>query len=270
MGKLKKNLPDKNGQDMGHEGERFSHKPFFLSGTNDRAVLLVHGWTANPYEVYPLGKYLHDRGYTVYAPLLSGHGTKPHDLMNVRWEDWRNDVDRAYQKLKKGEYAKIYVAGTSMGAGLSAILAVDNPEISGLVLMATPYAIRLEKPTLIYAKFLSLFKKYHRKHYPPSLKRRATVTRKISYQMYPIKSVLEVIRMVRFFRQQISNVQQPCLMIQSIADHVVDKKSLENIFKHIGSQKKTKKYLAEAYHTFVSDVKNEDIFKDILDFFEEN
>lgn len=247
----------------------FIDKPFYFPGTNGRAVLLVQGWTTTPYELRRLGKYLHQKGYTVSAPLLTGHGTVPADLENVKWETWNRDVERAYFELKE-KHKKIYIIGTSLGASLASILAGNNPEISGLVLMAMPYRLRMERLMWIFARFLLLFRRYYKKYYPPSFGSKATVTRKISYQIYPIKSVLEILKLAKFSRSVIAKITQPCFVLQSRADHIVAKKSLEKIFAKISSKIKKKKYLKNAYHTFISDIENEHIFEDILGFLDEN
>jgi esterase/lipase len=45
---------------------------------------------------------------------------------------------------------------------------------------------------------------------------------------------------------------------------------LEKIYSSIGSKVKKKEYISKAYHTFISDIKNEYIFEDILNFLNEN
>ena len=63
---------------------------------------------------------------------------------------------------------------------------------------------------------------------------------------------------------------QPCLIMQSTHDHLVEKNSLENIYNQIGSKIKEKRYISKAYHTFISDIKNEHVFEDILNFLNKN
>jgi len=58
--------------------------------------------------------------------------------------------------------------------------------------------------------------------------------------------------------------------MQSTSDHVVSKNSLEKIYQSIGSAAKEKKYIKRAYHTFISDIKNENVFEDILNFINRN
>ncbi len=251
------------------EEKHLLNKEFYFEGTNGKAVLLIHGWTSTPYEVRRLGKYLNENGYTVYGPRLRGHGTKPQDLENVKWNDWLDDAGKSFDELKK-KYRKIYVGGTSIGANLAVLLAKERPETAGLILMAMPYRIKLENTSLIVAKILRLFGKYKKKIYPPTFGLSTTITRLISYQKYPIDSALESFNIVKKSRECLEKINQPCLIMQSNSDHIVGWDSLEKIYKKISSEIKNKKYVSKAYHTFISDIKNEHVFEDILSFLNEN
>ncbi len=251
------------------EERHLINQPFYFEGNNNKAVLLIHGWTSVPYEVRRLGKYLNENGYTVSAPMLRGHGTVPKNLEDVRWTDWLRDLEVEYKKLKDN-FDKVYVGGTSIGSNLAIMLAKNNPDISGLILMATPHKIKLEKLTRWFAKLHLKFKKYNKKFYPPTFGVATTITRIISYQTYPVASALETFDLVRISRKYLENITQPCLILQSTHDHVVSKKSAEKIYDKIKSGKKKIKYVNKAYHTFVSDIKNGHVFEDILNFLEEN
>jgi carboxylesterase len=251
------------------EERQLINQPFQFSGTNGKAVLLIHGWTAVPYEVRRLGQYLNENGYTVSGPMLTGHGTVPEDLENVKWQEWLNDIRFHYHELKKN-HRKVYVVGTSIGSNLAILLAEEYPEISGLVLMAMPYGVKFEKVTIFLARLVSLFKKYNRKFYPPTFGLATTITRLIAYKSYPIKSALETFQLIKRARKNLSFIKQPCLIMQSTSDHVVSRNSCEKIYANIGSTVKQKKYIKRAYHTFISDIKNENVFEDILNFIEKN
>jgi len=245
------------------------NQPFNFSGNNGKAVLLIHGWTTTPYELRRLGKYLNENGYTISAPMLRGHGTVPKDLEGVKWEDWITDLKKDYEKLKNS-HDKVYVAGPSVGANLAVMLAENYPKIAGLVLMAMPYRIKLEKIAFFLAKVSRKFGKYHRKFYPPTFGVSTTLTRIISYQTYPVDSALETFDLVKKSREKIPSIIQPCFLMQSSSDHVVEKKSMEKIYSLINSKIKKKKYIKQAYHTFISDIKNEGVFEEILEFLNEN
>lgn len=258
-----------NPKELLEEEKALVNEPFYFVGRNQRAVLLIHGWTTTPYELRRLGKFLNECGYTVCAPLLTGHGTVPEDLENVQWQTWLSDAENSYRKLK-ATHPKVYVAGTSIGANLAVMLAQKFPEINGLVLMAMPYKLRLEKLVVAFARFVGRIRKYNKKYYPPTFGAATTVTRLISYQRYPISSVLETFALIKATREKLPQLHQPCFILQSTSDHVAAKNSLEEIYRRISSTVKKKKYVHKAYHTFISDIENEHVFEDILNFLEEN
>ena len=251
------------------EERRLVAEPFYFPGQNDKAVLLIHGWTSVPYEVRRLGLFLNGRGYTAAGPVLRGHGTVPKDLETVRWTEWLADMEQEYLALK-AQYANVYIAGTSIGANIAALLAEKHADVAGLVLMAMPYRFKLERLAQGFARFASLFKKYNKKFYPPTFGVSTTITRLIAYQSYPIKSAFEAFELIKRSRVALRGIKQPVLVLQSSHDHMVVKDNLEIIFRELGSGKKAKRYVAKAYHTFVSDIKNEHVFEDILDFLEHN
>ncbi|MFH0969739.1 MAG: alpha/beta fold hydrolase [Patescibacteria group bacterium] len=249
--------------------KEFLNQPFFFEGTNGKGVLLIHGWTTTPYEIRRLGKYLNENGYTVSAPLLRGHGTVPRDLENVRWEDWLQDVEKAYYELKSS-CNKIYVGGTSIGSCLAVMMDKDHPETAGLLLLAAPHKIRFEKIAFPLIKILKKIKNYNKKLYPPTFGGTNTVTRLISYQSYSMTSALEAVKLIKESRKYIPTITKPCFIIQSLSDHIITKKSAQEIYASIKSKVKKIKYIKRAYHTFISDIKNENVFEEILDFLEEN
>ncbi len=254
------------------------NQSFFLQGPsaaeaekNKKGVLLVHGWSSTAYEVRRLGKYLNENGYTVYGLMLSGHGTVPKDLEEVTAQDWIADVEKGYARLKE-TCDQVYVAGTSIGASVALILAEQEKEMAGIVLMATPHKLRFEKIGVAFVKLALFFnpKQYRTKFYPPTFGASDSITRMISYQSYPVASVLEVFELVRRARKNLGSITQPCLLLQSTHDHMVTKDSMEKIYEKISSKQKKKIYIHKAYHTFIPDIKNEHVFKDILNFLEEN
>ena len=132
--------------------------------------------------------------------------------------------------------------------------------------MATPYKIKLERLLEFWGKLILPFKKYNKKFYPPTFGVSTTITRVIAYQRYSTKSALEIIKMVKAVRERFAEIKQPCLLIQSEHDHVVSHRSADRIYERLGSAIKKKIYIKRAYHTFISDIKNEHIFKNILEF----
>src|SRR5262249_50914792 len=66
---------------------------FALPGTRGLGCLLVHGFTATPAEMRPLGEALAARGFPVRGVRLAGHGTSVEDLARTGWRDWYASVE---------------------------------------------------------------------------------------------------------------------------------------------------------------------------------
>ena len=90
-------------------------KSFYFKGTSELGILLVHGFTASPTEMLPLGKFLNEKGYTVHGIRLAGHATNYRDMVNFTWKDWYDSVEKGFLRLKE-DFPIIVPIGLSMGA----------------------------------------------------------------------------------------------------------------------------------------------------------
>src|SRR4030095_16396304 len=88
-------------------------EPYFHRG-GKVGCLCLHGFTASPAEVKWFAQHLAAEGYTVYAPRLAGHGTRPQDLARTRWTDWYASASDGYHLLRQ-QCEKVFVCGMSMG-----------------------------------------------------------------------------------------------------------------------------------------------------------
>jgi carboxylesterase len=117
---------------------------FTLEGTNGRALLLLHGSGDTPQTLRYLAERLNAAGYTVYVPLLPGHGRTPRAFVQVSATAYLAAACEALDQLRK-RAAWVGVGGLSMGGAIAAQLAAESRDVRVLVLMA-PY---LTPPFLI-------------------------------------------------------------------------------------------------------------------------
>jgi carboxylesterase len=110
-------------------------EPFYFEG-NELGVLLIHGFTGSPIEMYPMGEYLARQGLTVMGVRLAGHGTTPEEMSKTGWQDWVASAREALERLD-AEREQVYVVGYSLGGIITLHLASRCP-IDGAVLLATP------------------------------------------------------------------------------------------------------------------------------------
>ena len=110
---------------------------FTLTGTNGRALLLLHGSGDTPQTLRYLAKRLHDVGFTVRAPLLPGHGRGLRDFSMVSAEAYRRAAEEALDQLRSSS-RWVGIVGLSMGGAIGAQLAATHGDVRVLVLLA-PY-----------------------------------------------------------------------------------------------------------------------------------
>lgn len=101
---------------------------FDLGAEERPRVLLLHGLTGAPSELWPLGQALACLGHRVEAPLLPGHGASPAALARV-------DAEEMLEAARRHARGADVVVGMSMGALLALAVA---PECAprALVLLA--------------------------------------------------------------------------------------------------------------------------------------
>ncbi|NHJ86307.1 MAG: alpha/beta fold hydrolase [Asgard group archaeon] len=220
-------------------------EPFRLKEKGPK-VLLIHGFTASPTEMRPIGDFLHSQGYDVYSVLLAGHGTTPEDLQTKTWLDWWDSVKVTYDAMPKCDY----VIGFSMGALLAARLAVENQKkLKGLVLVSTYLNI---KPKIInYFSFLFPLLKRIKPYMAKSAETEQFFKENnlISYMKYPMSAVDESIKLVKYTKKHIlPKITIPTLIIQGAKDDRVDPNNYKILMKIIPSEEKFLEILPESQH----------------------
>lgn len=223
---------------------------------DETAFLLVHGYTATTTEVRTLAEHFLALGRTVAAPLLPGHGTHPDELNQISWQDWYETVRASYLDLQK-KHQTIWLAGESMGALLCLKLAIDFPEIRGLLL----FAPALKVNNLEAALFLQFFMDYLNKQ--PGDK---TMPWK-GYNVYPLKGAVELLKLQKVVRKDIHKIKQPTLVMVSKADMTVRPKTGETVYNAISSDLKRLVVLEHSPHVMLLGPEADHIFSLAEEFF---
>lgn len=199
--------------------------PFMLHPPGAKmAVLLVHGFTATPWEMRPLAEFLADTGIASLAVRLPGHGTSPEDLAGRRWEEWSDAILDGYQILSK-DFQVIYGMGMSTGCLLLLITAMAKP-LNGLVLFS-PY-LRVLNKLAPYAGWLQWLRPYHEKpageepnvHY---------------YNRRPLASIHQINRLLKTVHKQLPQIECPVLAFNGEGDQTVDIDSGRRLVDLLGS-----------------------------------
>lgn len=236
--------------------------PFFWEA-GQVGILLAHGLTATCAEVRPLAKRLHSAGFTVSAPLLPGHGTHPRDLNHVKWQDWAQTGEEAYQQLK-ASCQRVFVGGESMGAVLALYLASQHPEAVGIMAYAPAIKLNLGTFDHLRLRLLSPFIPWVPKE---------SLDASHNWQGYPVnplKSALQLIRFQQVVRQRLYLLHQPLLVIQGRLDTTVHPSVGQIILSGVSSTAKELHWMENSTHVVIIDQELDEVTRITLEFLNRN
>ena len=199
--------------------------PFYLAPAEmAAAVLLVHGFSATPWEMRPLAEDLVSRGFACLAIRLPGHGTSPEDLATRRWEEWLATVVHGYDLLA-GRHPRVYAAGLSTGSLLLLALAAERCP-AGLVLLS-PY-LRLRHRLAPLAGWLRYLHPYQQRLLADSVAQHY-------YARRPLAGVHQINRLLRALTPRLGAISLPVLAIHGEGDQTIDIDSGRRLVECLGS-----------------------------------
>ena len=227
------------------------------SGANKEVgILLVHGFTGSPASMRPWAESLNQRGYTVKVPLLPGHGTTPHDLNLVKWQEWPAKVESDLQELLR-TCRKVFICGLSMGGGTTLNIATRySQDLAGIILVNPMIHVKFVPHQLAWA--ISRFQKM-RESVGDDIKRPGIT--EYGYDALPAVGVYELLKMLHYTRKRLHDVTAPMLLFHSVDDHTLPVTNTEIVMKGVGSRQKQRIELVNSYHVATLDYDQEVIFE---------
>ncbi len=237
---------------------------FRAEGTGENAkvgIIFVHGFTGSPASMRPWAHYFSDRGYTVSAPQLPGHGTKWQDLNNVSWPEWPAKVIEELSWLRT-RCAKVFIFGLSMG-GCTTLNVAERESLDGIVLV-NPMS-HIPGVQIKFAPLIALVKKGM-----PSVGddiKKQGIT-EWGYDVLPTLGVIQLQKMLLQTRANLKKAKAPLLIFHSADDHVLPVSNTNIIVSEIGTpiDKITRMELTNSYHVATLDFDADVIFEKSLRF----
>ena len=233
---------------------------FTLEGSTDRAIVLLHGFNDSPQTMRAPAAAMHAAGWTVYAPLLPGHGRSPRAFAASSADAWISAARAAVRDALQ-RHRQVAVGGLSLGGALAAIVASEEPSVKAAVLFA-PFLVHSRRLGAIAALWplVTLGVEYltggssTRAVRDPQA--RATL---IAYGCSTPRLLREVQRVVRRAREALPAVRLPVWIAQSSDDYRIPDEQAQGAFDLLGSGDKRLHWTTGNGHVITVDYGHEEL-----------
>jgi carboxylesterase len=254
---------------------------FLREGANGTGVLLIHGVTGSPVEMKYVAKGLHRRGYTVYAPLLAGHGRDMEALRRTRWQDWYDTVAQSAYLLS-ALTDRVVVAGVCMGGLLGLHLARDQACVRAIAAYSAllqydgwnmPYHYRAGRLTVPVALALGFGGRIALKERSPFGIKSERIRRLLgdgirgTLPAYPLETLQENLRLITATRALLPKVKKPTLLVHARQDDVAGSGNPLAIQREIGGPCEIA-WLENSYHMIHVDQEHASVCNRTGEFFD--
>lgn len=223
----------------GADGVILGAEPFILPGAGDRAVVLFHGYNDSPHTMRAVGTALQAAGWTVYVPLLPGHGRSLSDFAAARADDWIATARASVQETL-ARHRQVAVGGLSLGGALAMIVAAEQPSVRAAVLFS-PFLVQHWRLTMMAGAWpvLTLGMKYLTGGATTrSIRDPEARAAFIAYGCSTPRLLREVQQIARRAYAALPAVRQPVWIAQSGDDYRIPAEEAQDAFDTLGSRDK--------------------------------
>ncbi|HPI77973.1 MAG TPA: alpha/beta fold hydrolase [bacterium] len=233
------------------------------TGKSEYGVLALHGFTSAIDTVSGIEPFLKEKKIPYRFPILRGHGTIPHNLVGVTFQDWYDDAEKALLELYE-RAEKIIVVGLSMGGLVSIELGINHPDkVSNVVLIAA--ALKFADPMSVLSPALAKVFKFwdspnsYNDEYMKEKNNR-------NYSFFATDSFASLLEASKEVEKRLPLFDRPVLILQSKKDTVVDPKAAKVIYSKIKSKDKKIAWFNESGHEMCLDLEADAVLKTIDDY----
>ena len=227
--------------------------------------VLLHGFTAAPKEMRPLGDYLAARNITVRGVRYAGHATTPQDLARTTWHDWVGSAEEAITELRQ-RCSQVWSIGLSLG-GLISLYLAEQKLVDGVCAIAP--AIYPPDRRMAIARLLTPFMPYSRKGLA-DLQDPIALAEHADYELFPTRAIAELNALMRRTRRALHQVDVPLLLVFARQDQVVSLNALDTLWSRVASTDKQQLILERGGHIVTEDYDKVIAFEAIVQFLKQH
>jgi carboxylesterase len=230
----------------------------------------VHGFTATPDEVRPLGEALSAAGFRSHAVCLPGHATTVAELASVRRRDWIATVESAARDMA-AEVPHVALVGMSLGALLSlAVAASGTVPVRALALLGTPLRFADERTAML--RFVAWVPgvvgpaRLVRKRRGRDILDEAARARSLAYDAFPLASVVELLRLRATVKRRLHRVTHPTLVLHGRHDRTAPIANVDELRRRLAARPLEVTVFERSAHVLTEDAEREAVAARVVEF----
>ncbi|NDF12578.1 MAG: alpha/beta fold hydrolase [Proteobacteria bacterium] len=256
---------------------------FYLEGTNGKGVILIHGLTGIPAEMKFIARALNRKGYTIYAPLLAGHGIDHQTLKKSTWQDWLDGIVES-ARVFSSEVDSVYTAGICVGGKLGMLAAQCLPDTIRATAIYSPCfqfdgwnTPWLYKFSPALPMMVRLFPSWRDKTYPETESLGIKDERLRNFMQgaeakgvideFPAVSLVEMQRLGKALKRELKRVKTPTLILHAEKDDLSHPRNAIAIAKHLVAPHELH-WIEDSYHMIHVDRQRDKVADLTASFFE--
>lgn len=196
-------------------------EPFYFKH-GPHGIILLHAFASNPNDVRLLARKLERLNYSVYAPMLTGHGTGDFTdiLVNANPRVWQVDVQRAIEFMRSEQMESVSIFGISLG-GIFATWALEQ---DSTLLMGGAFGspIVSDDNFNVHNMFMQMAEADYKQQKMPE----PLMTEKLSWLAEHVDDQLnEIANFTHEVAGNLAKIKQPYFVAQGTSDEIINPNS---------------------------------------------
>lgn len=215
-------------------------------------VVFVHGLIGSPDQFKDFADAAHERGCSVSALLLPGHGGTARDFTAHGLPDWEAHLDAELLRIASG-HENVIVIGHSIGGllALNASLCGRN-RIKGVMLIASPLRLRCSPRPVWTGLRLSLYSRGGGEILEAYRRSGSVSSASILSYLLWTRQYMDVFKLIAKTRKNLARITVPVVAINSKKDETSSFSSLAILEKELVNAKFKAISLCDSWHAYFS------------------
>jgi alpha-beta hydrolase superfamily lysophospholipase len=260
------------------DGERLFARRWLPEGETRADIVLLHGLAEHSGRYEHVAEFLTDRGYAIHTFDGRGHGRTPgHRGFIPSLADYQRDIAACIGWAQPaGSSRPLFLMGHSMGGGLAAVYALENPdELDGLILSSAALAPGEDFSPLLIT-LVNLLARLAPRLPTVELESAGLSRDPAVVEAYdrdplnvrgrlPARTGAVLAQMVSQIQARMEELSVPFLAIHGTADPLTDPQGSKDVYSRAAAGDKTLKLFEGFYHETFNEPEKEQVLAFIAD-----